>query len=328
MKKSVYLIAICCSLLLFSSCEKGKGGIKVKVDNFSNGKAGEIILIMDDKSWSESDKNAVKEELTQPQPAINQIEPMFDILEFQNNDFSATFQRHRNIVRFEISPDFPNNIFDIEKNTWSSPQVYIHIKGNDPKECLQLFMDNKDLIIRELYDNDLKRVQSSFSKNPNQEVEKLVREKFGISLTVSNQYFVAGDEANFLWLRFRTNRNDRFIMIYKTPMSELTGEKLMDVRDSVTKALIPGAVPGAYPIIARKLGFPIINPVTVGNREGMEMRGLWETVNDKMGGPFYSFSFLDPSGENCITVDGFVYAPDETKRDYLREVEGIVKTTR
>ena len=44
--------------------------------------------------------------------------------------------------------------------------------------------------------------------------------------------------------------------------------------------------------------------------------------------PFYSFSFLDSKSENIITIDGFVYAPEEHKRDYLREVEAIVKSIR
>ena len=60
----------------------------------------------------------------------------------------------------------------------------------------------------------------------------------------------------------------------------------------------------------------------------MGMRGLWEAVNDQMGGPFCSFSFVDPSGQNCSTVDGFVEAPEEDKRDYFREVEAIVKSIR
>jgi len=58
------------------------------------------------------------------------------------------------------------------------------------------------------------------------------------------------------------------------------------------------------------------------------MRGIWESVRDKMGGPFYSYTFITADGKSCITVDGFVYAPQENKRDYLREVEAIVKTVK
>lgn len=327
MKKISLSLAILCGLFFIVSCGNKKGPT-IKVDNFSNGKAGEIILIMDHNIWPDTLRNEVKNVLTQPQPAINQIEPMFDILDFQNKDFSSNFQRHRSIVRFDINPDYSGNTFNIENNVWSSPQVYVYIKGNNINDALRLFMDNQERIINVLYDNDLKRLQTTYSRDVDANTEKLIREKFGIFLSVPSQYFVASDEPDFLWLRFRTMRNDRFIMIYKTPMTEITAEKLMDTRDSITKKYIPGAVQGAYPILARKLGYPIIDQTRIGNKQGMEMRGLWESVNDKMGGPFYSFSFLDPSGQNCITVDGFVYAPQEDKRDYIREVEAIVKSIR
>ena len=59
---------------------------------------------------------------------------------------------------------------------------------------------------------------------------------------------------------------------------------------------------------------------------GVELRGLWASVRDKMGGPFYSFTQIAPDSTSCISIDGFVYAPQEHKRDYLREVEAIVKS--
>jgi hypothetical protein len=68
--------------------------------------------------------------------------------------------------------------------------------------------------------------------------------------------------------------------------------------------------------------------LNVGALNGAELRGLWESVNDKMGGPLYEFSFVDNTGENVISVGGFVYAPEEDKRNYLRDVEAIVKTVK
>ena len=47
------------SLILFNACDSKKGG-KFKVTNFSGGKAGEVVLIMDDNTWSDSDKVKVK----------------------------------------------------------------------------------------------------------------------------------------------------------------------------------------------------------------------------------------------------------------------------
>lgn len=327
MKKVPFIIFAIILVFTLVGCKK-KTVSGFKVENFSNGKAGEIILVMDDQFFTEPIKKQIEEVLQQQQPAINQIEPMFDILNFSSSDFNSFFQKHRNIVHFDINSTYPNNYIDFEKNVWSSPQTYIHIKGNNVDSCLALFLSNEEEIIHLLYENDLKRLQTFYLKNNEPNIEKLIKEKFGVTMSVPQQYFIANEEADFLWLRFRTSKNDRFIMIYKTPKYELTEKNSIKYRNFITQKYIPGSIKGSYPIIAETNGFPISNLVQVGSRNGIELRGLWESVGDHMGGPFYSFSFLDAKGEHVITIDGFVYAPEEHKRDYLREVEAIVKSIR
>lgn len=325
MKKIFFvLLAV---IFVLTSCEQKKVG-SFKVDNFSNGKAGEMLLVMDDKYFSEDQEQEVIKCFEQAQPAINQIEPMFDVLHFQAADFTSKFVRHRNIVHFDFSPKYNNNIITFERNAWSNPQVYIKIAGNDVDSCLNLFRTHVDTILELLYDNDLKRVQYAFNRELEPTIKKTLKEMFDISLAVPMHYFIANKTENFLWLRFRTTKNDRFIMVYKQPAYELTEANVIAMRDTITKRHIPGAVKGAYPIITQKFGFPIVNPIQIGSKKGLEMRGLWESVGDHMGGPFYSFTYLTADKQYCITVDGFVYAPQENKRDYLREVEAIVKSVK
>jgi hypothetical protein len=57
-----------------------------------------------------------------------------------------------------------------------------------------------------------------------------------------------------------------------------------------------------------------------------ELRGLWELVNDYMGGPFVSRSYIDPNRQRIVTVEGYIYAPRFDKRDYVRRVMGIINT--
>jgi hypothetical protein len=326
-KNAFYLSCLLLATLLLFSCKKG--GIKIKMDNFSNGKAGEVILVIDKKYASDAVRNYIEEILTQPQPALNQIEPMFDLLHFENKDFTAYFQRHRSIVQFDINPNFSSNTFNIEENVWARPQVHIHLKGNSMDSLLLLFKQHENEIIDALYDNDLKRVQYFASGSNDAYIERKIAEKFGVHITVPNTYSIAREEPDFMWLRFRTVRNDRFIIIYKTPGTDLSRRGLIDARNEKTRAYIPGSVPGAYPIVAEIYQFPLYNAnVRVRAITGAELRGLWESVNDKMGGPFYEFSFVDKSGENVISIGGFVYAPEEEKRNYLREVEAIVKSVR
>jgi hypothetical protein len=329
MKKQIFYFS-CLLLVTFILFSCKKGGIKgFKVDNFSNGKAGEVILILDKKYASQALQNYLDEFLSQPQPALNQEETMFDLLHFENKDFTPQFQRHRSIIQFEMNPNYASNTFSIENNVWAKPQVHIYLRGNNMDSLALLFMQQEDEILNALYDNDLKRVQYFYSTNNDRYIEKKVKEKFGINITVPNTYKIALDTANFMWLRFKTVRNDRFIIIYKTPGNDLSKEGVIAARNEITKAYIPGAVTGSYPIVNEEPPFPLYqNNVKVGTIIGAELRGLWMSVGDYMGGPLYNYSFIDKSGENVISVGGFVYAPEEEKRDYLREVEAIVKSVK
>ena len=325
-KKNLILLAVLI-ILLAGGCKK-KAGSGFKVENYSNGKAGEIVLVMDPKQYTESERKEIISILQQPQPAINQVEPMFDVLKFGLEDFNAFYRKHRSIVYFEITDSYDKPSINFEENVWASPQVYITIKGNHVDSTLALFRQHQDEIIEKLYENDLKRLQAFNIKNNSPQIEKTIKEKFGISLTIPQQYFIAREEPDFLWLRYKTVKNDRFIMIFKSDDLLLSKERLVETRNQMTKNYIPGAIRGAYPILSDIYEYPEYREIAIKSKKGVEMRGLWESVGDNMGGPFYSFSFINSDQTAVITIDGFVYAPQEDKRDYLREVESIVKSLR
>lgn len=325
-KKNLILLAVLI-ILLAGGCRK-KAGSGFKVENYSNGKAGEIVLVMDPKQYTESERKEIISILQQPQPAINQVEPMFDVLKFGLEDFNAFYRKHRSIVYFEITDSYDKPSINFEENVWASPQVYITIKGNHVDSTLALFRQHQDEIIEKLYENDLKRLQAFNIKNNSPQIEKTIKEKFGISLTIPQQYFIAREEPDFLWLRYKTVKNDRFIMIFKSDDLLLSKERLVETRNQMTKNYIPGAIRGAYPILSDIYEYPEYREIAIKSKNGVEMRGLWESVGDNMGGPFYSFSFINSDQTAVITIDGFVYAPQEDKRDYLREVESIVKSLR
>ena len=177
-----------------------------------------------------------------------------------------------------------------------------------------------------MYENDIARLQNAHRHLNNAVLEKKVKEKFGISMTIPDSYSIGREEEDFLWLLCRTPKNDRCIMIYKSKAYPLKADSIIAERNRITKKYIQGAVQGAYPIVAELDGLPLVKNNKIHYHSGIELRGLWASVGDKMGGPFYSFTTLSANGEQCIAIDGFVYAPQEKKRDYLREVEAIVKS--
>ena len=58
--------------------------------------------------------------------------------------------------------------------------------------------------------------------------------------------------------------------------------------------------------------------------DACEMRGLWKMEIDSTGGPFVSLSVLDDRHGRIVTVEGYVYAPKQNNRNYLRQVEAMI----
>lgn len=58
------------------------------------------------------------------------------------------------------------------------------------------------------------------------------------------------------------------------------------------------------------------------------MRGLWKMVGDMMGGPFVSHVRLDEKNNRVVVVEGFVFAPETDKRNFIRRIEAALYTLR
>ena len=57
-----------------------------------------------------------------------------------------------------------------------------------------------------------------------------------------------------------------------------------------------------------------------------ELRGLWYMQGDFMGGPYINYTLVDEQRNRVICLDGYVFAPKFDKREYLRELEALIKT--
>ena len=66
--------------------------------------------------------------------------------------------------------------------------------------------------------------------------------------------------------------------------------------------------------------------ITVGRQYCGVVRGLWRMEGDMMGGPFVSHAQLDEARQRVIVVEGFVYAPETDKRNFLRRIEAALFT--
>ena len=53
---------------------------------------------------------------------------------------------------------------------------------------------------------------------------------------------------------------------------------------------------------------------------------MWEVENAVMAGPYINYAIEDKINNRWVIVEGFAYAPSVEKRNYMFELEAIIKS--
>ena len=214
----------------------------------------------------------------------------------------------------------------IAKNPWAEPQTMITVSAPDEATAASIILANDEKICETFEDAERERVIMNAKAFPNESLATVVRNQFGGTPWFPSSYSMKKRTDDFVWISYETSYTTQGIFIYKYPYTsekQFTREALVEKRNEVMKENVPGTLEGSYMITN-----PVIEPgywqKSYKGRTFVEIRSLWETQNDYMGGPFISDSFLSANGQDVITIEGFVYAPKYDKREYLRQLEAII----
>ena len=141
---------------------------------------------------------------------------------------------------------------------------------------------------------------------------------FGVTMNVPPGFVIARQKENFIWFRYETPQISQGIVLYTFPYvsdSTFTLDYLVAKNDSVLEINIPGPTDGSY--MATEKRFDQVFNIFEHNKNYVsEMRGLWRTENDFMGGPYISLAELDATNQRVVVAFGYVYAPSKNKRNF------------
>ena len=123
----------------------------------------------------------------------------------------------------------------------------------------------------------------------------------------------------------------RDVIVYTYPYTDVkvfTADKLNAKRDAVLSKLITGSVEGSFMGTEYKIMPPQLRTILVqDSAQAYEVRGLWKIMNgEAMGGPYVSHTRLDHVNGRVVTIETFLYAAGQKKRNALRQNEAILYT--
>ena len=285
----------------------------------SSGNINNVSVVTNDELWEGAVGEVIRENFSSPIYGLPQIEPVFSLSHIPSKVFSGFATKSRTILKVDISEN--EGVFNF-KNTYASPQRIIQITANSPEKIIEIINENLNSIYSTIYFNELQEKQRRISKNLNKTTA--IKNYTGVSLRFPSAYRVAKADTNFVWIRrdIETGSVNLFIHRY----TNLTNQSIIDRRDSISKIYIPGPVKNTF-MSTDLLYTPNIQEINIAGKKVFETRGLWEIKGQFMAGPFLNYQMKISYDENeYIMLDGFVYSPGSTKREYIFELESIMRT--
>lgn len=323
--RSVALVAVACLLLTAVSCRQGN--ISNPLTAGSVGSPWEVLVVMDKSQWENTwAGRALFDVLDEDLPALPQSEPRFKISRCDRADFMGILKPVRNIIETEISRIYSAPKLHFYKDLWATNQYVIKIVAPDNDSFAAFVTANSEAIYDYFDRGERERALQYHRRAHNRDLSALVMKKFGYRIWVPKfmKKYKLGE--NFIWLSNDQNRKHQDMVIYSYPYTDpatFTPAYLNAKRDSIMKANIPGGPEGSYMARQEKeqMTFRELN---VNGKYAVEIRGLWEMRKDMMGGPYVSLTRLDEVSQRVVTVEVFIYAPEENKRNLLKHNEAAL----
>jgi hypothetical protein len=322
MKRLLGISIIAAVLMSAVSCSSGpipKPG--------ATGKIGELLVIIENYQWDSELGDTIRSIFEKPYPML--AEKSYTLIPVANSVFLPIMQKHRNILLISVSPEFSESKLTVGRDRWAKPQIVLDATGPDISSIAKVLNDKRTYMTNLYEQAELDRQSKSLKTFSDTTVFRTVRERFDVGLNVPSGYYsIMRNDADFIWLETQSNHNSVGIFIYEYPFvddSTFTVRYLVNKRDSIMKEKVPGSRDSSWMATVQFITPELEIKKFQGLQYG-ELRGWWELVNDFMGGPFVSRSYIDENKGRIVTVEGYVYAPRFDKRDYIRRVLGIINT--
>ena len=290
-----------------------------------SGKAGEIAVVATKAQWEAEPGTAIRSVLAADFPYLPQREPLYRLFNVPFENFNKIFKVHRNILHVQIA-DTCSTYVKVVNDVWASPQTVVMLSAPDELTAAQFVTENSEKLCAIFRKAEMDRVIINSMQYENKGLGESVARIYGGTPYFPSTYSLKKQAQDFTWISYETSFTNQGIFIYKFPYTgeeQFSAENLVAERDAVLKENVPATTEGSYMITNPNI-IPGFEWKEYGGRKFAEIRSLWDTYNDFMGGPFISDAFLSEDGKDVIVIEGFVYAPKYAKRDYLRQLEGII----
>jgi len=350
------------ALLFFCSCSSEPIGkqaqLKDIITQHAHGKVNQILVVADSSLWQGAVGDTFFYYFSGPYLMLPQPESIFDIIfltpeqlarqtvkkefrtilflaDMDDDESPVTLMMKRDVGEDKIQPVRNDKKYStvVGQDKWAKNQLLFYIFGFGEDKLVENIARNFPSIAKRINDADMQVVSATaYQAGENADLMAEIKAGFGLDLKVPGDFKKArfDQKTNTVWLRRDSREINADLLIHKLPYtnkSQLTKAGIKAIRNEIGK-IVTTRQPNSYMQI-NDVDLPLLTEnITLNNRYTVQAKGIWETANDFLGGPFISELMLDPDKGVLIFIDGFVYAPGKDKRDYMQEMQFILSSAK
>jgi len=316
-----FLIA-CLVLLSVVSCEEER-----KKDYLpgSVGAINSLSVVITNDMWKGAVGDTIRKYYAAEVIGLPWVEPLFSIHQMPFEVFTGNTRSSRNIlvVRKDTAA-----VAGLKTDLYAEPQKVAIVQGPTEQVIMDKIASSAQKNIAAFKKNDIAENQRRFTRSLNRETD--LQQELGISLTMPSVYKIAKHENNFFWIERQIPKGTMNILVYEMPLGSIPEDStrvdaIVKMRDSIGEKYIPGRAEGMY-MITEKAYAPYVFDAEIADRPAIETKGMWEVKNFTMAGPFINYIVEDVPNDRLVVLEGFTFAPSTNKRDYMFELEAVLKT--
>jgi len=328
-------------LMILASCSNSAmdTSTEYELKGKSQGGFSDVIVVAEDNLWEKGLKDDVSFVLADELKGLYRPESNFDITHVRPLAFSSLFQRQRIILVFEVSSSILNSGIGFAEDKYSRGQLYIKISAKNFDEASFLVIGAKDALRLKLASHRNRGIIKKIVQVSNKENNLILKEFMGAEINISKYYSPVIKRKDFCYFGKKAkgqcqsgqNSECNYQLGLFVSKMDYDSRKVFDkgnfvsLRDSLTEKFIIGPEKSIPTYMEVEKSVPVHSKVvTIDGHYCVEYRGWWNMVNATMGGPYVSYLLVDEKNNKLYLIDGFVFAPNFSKRDFIKELESVM----
>ncbi len=308
------------SFFFFSCAKKRENNSQSSTGNINT-----ISVVIDNQLWNGTIGDSIRNKFANPVEGLSKEEPQFNINQYPMHVLEGFVTKSRTIIVVKIGDE---NCFEINKNEYASPQNVIHINGKTISDVLDIIQRRTPQIIDTIQKSEI--IAHQLLINDSLFNTEMIQKQFQLQLKIPKSYSYVLENKNFVWLKNEFPSGNTSLLITQLPAGTLQSnnnllEKVIKIHDSIGALYIKGKesdsglyVDKTYPLYQSE--------ILLGGKKTYVTKGTWRLKGSFMFGAFVNYLVMDPKNNRIIFLEGFCYIPSKEQRNYMHELETIIKS--